>query len=465
MSAILRVVMGEIVSLPWLSGILSLGVLSLACYFICQIFNFKKTWQIILVSSIIVVNLSVIPTIATYGHDLLGDTIALLCAVFAVYMFKRNLYKIGYHYLFAIMSLIIAMGFYQAYISVAATLIIFVFVLELINNKNKKFSEIILSILKIGMSFIISCFLYYLSSYLISKILHIALYKDNYNAINFDNFTISKIFFNAIDCYPITFSAFFKLGEGSLAIATIKKVEYLTIGIHTIFFIFVAVIFITKIIKEKLHWTKTLVICLLVFVLPIAMNFTYLLSGVDHSLTRYALNLVYLLVIVAFNFLGINKDVEFVSKKIKFAACFVFLLTFAILTKNIQLANAVYVKKQLVQETTQFNYTRLISRIEQEESYKYGETTVVIVGSLADINNNLLDFGEVNKVLGSNFNSQATYIGAYQSYFRIYLEYDINLIEYSNIKNEKYDSALENIEKFPNKNCVLAMDGMIFIKI
>ncbi len=140
-------------------------------------------------------------------------------------------------------------------------------------------------------------------------------------------------------------------------------------------------------------------------------------------------------------------------------------MVFVIVAKNVQVANQVYVKKDLIEQTTLFNMTRILSRIEAEETYEYGKTTVVLVGSISDIGDPINNFTKIDELTGVEYYSQVSYIGPFSAYCKYRLQYDIHGVEYSSVANDVYDQALEKLDRFPNENCVLAKDGMIFIKL
>ncbi|GEM_PF-5606484 len=463
MYVVLKCLLGESVIMPWLTGMLSLLIIGLASYYTCKIFNLKRLWQIVLISAVFSTNLVVCGTLATFGHDLLGNCMALLLSVLSAYLLRRSLYNISVNDVFVLICLVATLGFYQAYIAVTITLMMFVYIIELIENKKQKISKIILSMLKVGTVILVACIAYYICAIIASKITHYELYDTNtYNSIDIKRITPAMLVENFLSVYRVSFETFFVNGVDSFAIASLKFLGDATVLLHILLLLFVTVVFCLKIFNEKLHGYSICLICIIVILLPIGMNFTSLISGINYILMKFALNLVYVLVPIACTYF---KDLKLPFLQLKHMTTVAIILVFLIVAKNISVANQVYVKKELIKNSTLFYTSEIVSRIEKEDIYEYGKTPVVIVGLLIDNSKTIPAFSEIDKITGVGWRTQVACLWHFQRYFDYYLQYDINLIDYVDIANEDYDQALEGLEDFPRKNCILVKDGMIFIKL
>ncbi|HFR3955278.1 TPA: glucosyltransferase domain-containing protein, partial [Streptococcus suis] len=149
-------VRGEI-TLPWLIVLLGLVYNSLSVFLLTKIFNIKSRCMIFFISGILTVNVSSIALISSFIHEFDSYMLSILLSILSVYLWKR--YEKGY--LYGAVSLGFSIGIYQAYISVAISLIVFYFLLELLEGKK------VSSLLKRGITsivmFVFGGVLYYLA--------------------------------------------------------------------------------------------------------------------------------------------------------------------------------------------------------------------------------------------------------------------------------------------------------------
>lgn len=96
-----------------------------------------------LVSGIMVTNITLTSLIATYMHDLGADTLALLMSVFAAYIWNafyknpsKNLKNIILPAFVGILSMITALSLYQAYLSVTIIIILFVLFIDMLEGRH-----------------------------------------------------------------------------------------------------------------------------------------------------------------------------------------------------------------------------------------------------------------------------------------------------------------------------------------
>ena len=84
-----RAVFRTDLTLPWMIGILSLVWTGLAVYLVLRIFQIQSKGFAFLTAGIFTANITVIAGISTYINDHDGNMFALLCAVGAVYLWRK----------------------------------------------------------------------------------------------------------------------------------------------------------------------------------------------------------------------------------------------------------------------------------------------------------------------------------------------------------------------------------------
>lgn len=134
------------ITLPWVAGILCMLYVGAALYFIIRIFKISSVWAKILVSGVLITNITVTSLAATYIHELDADMMALLLAVISAYIWHRN----GRWYEMAAAGAVLAasLAIYQGYLSMTLTIMLFASIMFLLNGEKTK--NVILRDLKGG---------------------------------------------------------------------------------------------------------------------------------------------------------------------------------------------------------------------------------------------------------------------------------------------------------------------------
>lgn len=291
MEPLLRYAMGEKMTMLWLTGLAGLLFAGLAVHFISKMLSLDQVWENVLLSGIIVTNITVTALIATFVHDFSGDMLALLLAVYAAYTWKKQKNKLSMKYtLSGAVSLMAALGFYQAYIAVTITLLCIDTIADLMEGVHVKDAIVrLLRALPMGvLAVVLYCFL-----------LQVSLRISGYEMSGY--YVMDKLSVRVLlDRIKEVYRAF---GDGFLsprADAGVQSIFYtlekilcwtnlllLAGALGTVFYTF-------RKNAVKL-WEAALAICLIVL-LPICMLCTSLLSNLPHDIMRHATCLIYLFI-------------------------------------------------------------------------------------------------------------------------------------------------------------------------
>ncbi len=447
---------GRIV-LPWLIGILTLCWISIAVYFIVKMFCIKKSGLILLVSGICVTNPTVYALSATYIHDLDADMLAMMLSVAAVYLWSKAIEKKGdkksvfVALLLAAALQSITLGIYQSYISLTITLIVIISMKDLLREKECKD---VLSNGFYGIAMLIVAAILYLFELKIFEVLTgiSTMNSQTYNGVgNLSQILTGNVFGNIVNTYKSFLDAFKKLILTSYP-------ENISLMIHAVFVVCIAVISITGI--SKIEWKSKILFVVLALLMPFGMNTTYFLSnGVGHILTQYAIWMLYLLGLVLVLWMEKAEAMSASAKKwIYIIALGCLCLTVG---ENIQTSNTIYMKKDLEYQSTLSYMTRVVDRIEEYPEYIPGETPVMFIGEkVQGITRS--GFERYSVITGVNSTSSITYYDVYEDYFEYVLGRPISF---------HYDEAFKNDERviqmpsFPQGGSVEMIDGVLMVKL
>ncbi len=184
-------IFGSLNSFPWSNGIFTLFWLSIAVYFMVEVLKVKKDFHIILISGILVTNISVVALTATYEHDLSSYMCSLSIIMFAVYVWKKytDCCLIFSKKSFLVLVLIgfciaISMALYQAFICVFVTMILFLSILRCIDYKHCSLKKVWASDFFAAGATGIGGVIYYIGLKLVLHFTNISLNQENYNSVS-----------------------------------------------------------------------------------------------------------------------------------------------------------------------------------------------------------------------------------------------------------------------------------------
>lgn len=457
---VLRAIMGEYVTLTWLTGIFSLLAISVSVFLMSKMFDLQKTWQHILLSGICVTNIAITATIASFIHDFMGDSIALMLATATAYLWTKLNDKFSFKIALAsIACLFVSLGLYQAYLATTATLVCIFCVKELLEGAAAK--RIIFSIARAIAIVAIAAALYLLCTYAIKIIFDLSLKSNGVGSLLGGGEIQSRdILTRIILGYGLVTLSFF-LPNFASAQAVFEPTALL-IGILNVALVIIAVCVVIRQIRlKKIKKAEIFLLIGIVLSMPICMSCVMIVSNVFHELLRYAFYLLYLLVLVVFDFSPKKQD----GAKpywCKFAA--ISIVGFIILN-NIQLSNMAYTQKKMRQQATLSLMTRVIYSLEQYEGYEYEKSNVAFMGKYFND-----DAGWENDVLyvvaGMEGTSSIVMPEALDNYFELVLQYPINFVAETSEEIQEIASTQEfaNMPEYPADGSIKEINGIIVVK-
>ena len=448
---------------PFLISVLAMIWTGLSAFFLVDYLRIRHPFYIALTGAVMVCNITVVAGNATFLPTVDCFAMALFFAVLSVWLMEKK--RISFLILGSL-SLFVSLGIYQAYLSVAVTLVMLHFLLKATDNP--AFKDTAKNLLRYVLSFLAAAVLYYFTWKVFQKAFGIWT-SDSYNGLSSVGDysdtgiwallgTTYRFVFNYF-AYPETFITMAFRGI-SLSIVWVYLIRLCNLVIFA--WIITRLILVNRAKKSGL-WQSIFQI-LILLVLPLGVNFVCLISkGMVHSLMMYAFCLFYILAVkLADDCTSDSQDTHTntAAKKIPFSRLLLSATIILILWSNIVYANQVYLKKDLQDSAAHSLMTRILHDIEAAEGYVPGVTPVAFSGSFEDSPY----VGETEAFAAilpyGMGKTSLLYEGTEEAYLTYILNANINFTEIS-----KEDEAVTEMPLYPAAGSVAYVDGVLVIKI
>lgn len=449
-----RFIARDMVTMPWIIGILSLVFIGITLILIVKIFDIKSYAQIAIISGILTVNITVISQAATYINDLDCNMLALLMATLAVYLWKK--YKCGY--LLGMIPVAVSLGLYQSYISVTIMLILICCILYLLECCE------FLQVLKCGIRSLVMIVgggvLYFISMKTILLITDLSLVKGEYNSLDspFGNFSVS--FLSLVKNEYI-----YTLQE--LITVPSAYPHRLIVLAHVVIICGAGILIIYRLFSKQIGIKEKVLVLVLIFIMPIGMNVSYIISGgMSHDLMHYALWLVYLFIVLIAGTIEYNGKYNIRRMVKRIPNILLMLIVVVIVWGNVQLANEVYMKKSIEKEENIAYFNRVIYSLENYEEYEK-DRLVAFIGTPAEKIKRIPGFESAYQLTGSDnpYMLGGTNTNRCRAFFSYVLPYNINLLdEESRVILMKSDEV-KDMPNYPDEGSIKTVGDVIVVKL
>lgn len=446
------------ITAPWLVGLIGLVCIGLAVYFVIRIFEIENKWTVCLIAGILTVNPTVIALAATYMHDFDCDSMALLCAVLAVFFWKTSENKDKYIYIiYGGLFVMFSLGLYQSYISVTITLIVICCILWLLEGRDWK--EVLVKGMKGIAMLVIGGILYMLALKLVTYLTHMALSSGNTQSLdNMLSLTPRRIVTLSMEAWKKTVKGILRACSAypdTLA----RALELLVVGIS-------GVLVLLRLGSREIRIPAKILTLILFAFLPLGANVCHVLAnGISHDLMYDAFWLVYLLLLLLARrqkewpvHLQLNNSVRIISAG----------LVAVILWGNVRMANGIYTAKRFVQDANLSLFTRITYSMEQFPGYVPGETPVVFIGwpsdgILTELPEEYQNFdlvGAINPfVLGAAIRAHC------QCYYQYVLMNPAVIASDSHKDMLMQREDVANMPAYPAEGSIAMVDGTLVVKL
>lgn len=445
------------VLVPWLAGLVGILWTAGAVYMTVRLFDIKSGLVAVLISGIMVTNITYIAQIGTYFHEFDYNAFALMLAVAAAWLWRFG--KCRLRLAGAALLLMLSMGIYQAYASVWLTIVICLSVMDLLRGKEIK------AVIKAGLWAIAVLaaggILYLLAGKLISAVSGVAQQERTDVMAQVSGAGSVRVYLGLIIPAMIDFAR--------RILHPVYQQEIL--GLWLALCLLLAVLSVLLLFKkERFTPGRIALIVLLVLCLPFAMHCIYFLVKGEgfHDLMAYASWYVYVLLLAIFQWLREEKAELLPFTAAMRALCCA--LVMFVLWQNVITANTAYLKKENESAATLSTMTRVVSMLEQHEDYVFGETPVAFVGR-AQVYGSIDEYEDISNIVGLEMNN-ALYLDHARPHFnvyRIYFDYVLNypMVFCDDAEHEalKYSQQVQDMPSFPQKGCIELIDGVLVVKL
>ena len=435
-------------------GLISLCFIGFSVYITVRIFsklyNFDekaKKYLSTAVTLLYLFNITFISLNATFSFQICCDSLALLCAVSAVYVVctNANLLK----FCVSVILCILSIGLYQAYVNVFFSLFVIVLIIKLANGCEA------VTVIKTGIVFFLIA--------LIATILYLCIWKMLMNAhqlnIPDDYNSLSKVNYSSIEELSFYIKrAIINLKNSLLEVNSFNLIKVRNFNILCLIILLLGAVKTVLLAKGFLGKFLTAILCIL-FVL--CLNIANIASkDVFHQLMIFSFCLIN---VVAFVILLKSKNYIFIN---------IFMIWLAVISFHCcNFYNTISMMKVIELDSTYAHFSRIIQRIESIENFDSNKDTVVMEPLIKSeyfnkTNGSCFNGYKFLNVLGAN--TAGTYNTAmFASYFSLGLN-TITLKDQSDIYSLKLTTdqinMINNMEPYPAKSSVKRIDNYIFVK-
>lgn len=369
-------------SMPWIYGLITISLIALAVCLMVQMFHIENRMLQVLLSGCIVVFPSLI---GLFGYMFTSSSFAL---AFFLAVASAALLQAGKKRLLipALGCLVFSLSIYQAYICVAASLLVLVLIQQLLLDESPA------AVLRRGIDFVVFLVLglglYYLGTQILLTLTGNQL---NDYASEKIAFSVSSVFQGILLAY-LNFLRFFTEGFHGLIPTGFSRCLHWILAAST------GVLLFLNLMATKKEPLRVLLVIALATVLPLAVNCMYMITTPEsiHTLVLYGFVAVYLLAVIL-------ADKALSSREPKpLSAVAVNLQTIVmavIIAVNIYIANQAYLHLHLRYENASAFYTSLIADIKMTPDFTE-DTKLAIIGEYQQPEYYHQQFEQIHSITG-----------------------------------------------------------------
>ena len=373
-------------SMPWIYGVITLVLIAVSASLLCSIFQIKKPVLQALLAGYVVAFPSLIGfytymfTASSYGVSFL----LAAAAVWALQLEKK------WTPLLAMACMVASLSIYQAYIALAASLLVLVLIRELLQGKA------VSKVIKRGLWYlgflIVSLGLYYLATQCVNLLMHIPL---NGYASDRMQFSLSALPQNVLLAYQAFFRAF-RSGSDLIPTALGRWMHILCLAASAV------LIFLVALWQKKPRLGRCLLLAALLGLLPLSINCMYLFTTANavHTLVLYGFVAVAALFLFLADLWLAKAPSHPFSLPGTLSANIVSIAMVIAIIGNIYVANEVFLNLHLRYENTYAFYTALMAKLQEEPTYSEN-TVLAVVGDLPSPDFYQEHFAQVYPIQGS----------------------------------------------------------------
>ncbi|MCR5576202.1 MAG: glucosyltransferase domain-containing protein [Oscillospiraceae bacterium] len=422
-------------SMPWIYGILSLLLISAAACLMLQILDIRRPGLRLLTAALV----TTFPSLT--GNFCFMFTSAPYAWSFFLAVLAVRLHLDGRRVL-APLVLVLALGIYQAYIAVTASLFVLTMLAQALDGE-KPVREIVFGGLRALGMMLFAVALYYGVTLLV---LHFT--GESFNTYVTDNVNGSVTLLRRI---RIAYDAFFYVFSfRNFYLITSETLRY----IHIVLALLLLACMAALALRTR-SWLHIALLAFLTLLLPLAICCMFLIMSQQsiHTLVMYSFVAVYLLTALV-----LERVTPPSSPAVRaLMSCLLALIA----AGNIYFANMTYLKMQLQYENAHAFYTVLLTQVMQTPGFNENSR----LAFLGEQSNLLHRFDELDTELLQGPNRDLVNIYSRENFLRLYLGCDLPFADEESLDTLREDPRVQAMPEYPYAGSVAKIDDFIVVKL
>lgn len=420
-------------SMPWIYGIVSVLLISAAVCLIIRILSIRtKPMQILL--SVLVLSF---PSL-TGNFSFMFTSSAYALSFFLAVLFVHEYLKGGWlHTGISIVCLVFALSMYQAYISVAASILVLLMIAKALDGISVRDNVLfgIKSLLVMGLAIAI---------YMAGCLLVFRITGAEFNSYVTENVKGDVSIIRRVRMAYDAFFYVFQFRNFYIISTELSRYIHIALGLVAICGLAVA--------RKPL---SVIMAAFLTALLPLSICCMYLIMSQEsiHTLVMYSFVAVYMLLALVLERLQGRY-----ACWLRDGCC---LLLAIVAVSNIYFANMVYLKMDLQYENASSFYTTLISQVKQTEGFDE-HSRLAIIGRQDNL---LHQFPELDTELLLGPSRDLVNIYSRENFIKYYLGFDIPFASEAEISALEEDARVQAMAEYPYYGSVQNIDGCIVVKL
>ena len=420
-------------SMPWIYGLLSLILIGAAACLMLKTLGIRSPVLRVLLPGLIMSfpsltgNFCFMFTSAAYAWS-------FFLAALAVFLFCSGSRR---HMVLSALALVLALGIYQAYISLAATLFLVLMIRDTLDGE-RSIPQIIRFGVKALAMMLTAVVLYYGVTLLVFRV----------TGAEFNAYVTENV--NGAVSLPrrvrMAYDAFFYIFSfRNFSLITSEASRYLHIALLVLTLAGLGWL----ILRGRSFLRAALLGCLLVL-LPLSICCMFLIMSREsiHTLVMYSFVCLYLL-------MGLT------AERIRGAVRPLSLALAAVVLCNVYFDNMCYLKLTLQYENARAFYTVLAARIERTEGFDEN-CSLALVGRQENL---LHEFPELDTELFMGVNRELINIYSRENFIRFYLGLDLPFAPETAVEALEDDARVLAMAEYPYEGSVQKIDDMIVVRL
>ncbi len=420
-------------SMPWVYGLISVVLMSLAVCLAVRLLGIRsKPLQAVL--SMLVLSFPSLTGNFCFMFTSSAYALSFLLAVLSVYEFLRGGWL---HIIISVLCLVLALGMYQAYISVAASIYVVLMIARALDGVSVK--DNVLYGLKALAVMALSIAIYYGVTLLVFR-----LTGAEFNTYVTENVTGDVGLLRRV---RMAYDAFFYVFSfRNFYLVTSEAARYIHIVLALVAILGLAVG------KKPV---RVIMAASLTALLPLSMFCMYLIMSHEsiHTLVMYSFVAVYMLLAVVLERMDFRS-----SALVKDGTV---LLLMAVIVSNVYFGNMTYLKLHLQYENAYAFYSSLMTQVKQTEGFEEG-TELAIIGKQDNL---LHSFPQLDTELLMGPNKELVNIYSRENFIKYYLGFDIPFVSEEKTAALSGDARVAAMAEYPYYGSVQEIDGCIVVKL